>query len=388
MEIDKNRLLIISSGFPDKSGNYLAHTFVKGYVDEAMHLYQDVTVLVLRPFLPKLLRSFTGKSSAEISNYSYENVQVVYKSYPYIPLWPFANYKGKIAYFFISSSIFKYISNKTIMHANFTSPSGVFASLLSKKLNKEYILTVHEDHDWLIKEIDKKNKLLINAWKGAKILIRVNNLDNDILKQYNKNVVTIPNGFNHRKFKVLDKEKCKENLKNFNDKKIIVNIGFYKEQKNQKLLIDAVNLLPNNIKRNLKCYIIGGGPKHDELKDYVDTCGLNNIVEIVGQVKHEELPIYLNVADIFCLSSNSEGNPTVMFEALGVGIPYVGTNVGGVPEIITSDAYGFLCPPNDKQKLKKIIEKGLNKDWDKTKIIKYARSFSWKNIFLKTKQYY
>jgi glycosyltransferase involved in cell wall biosynthesis len=77
-----------------------------------------------------------------------------------------------------------------------------------------------------------------------------------------------------------------------------------------------------------------------------------------------------------------------MFEALGIGLPYVGTNVGGIPEIIISEKYGLLCNPGKKVDLSKIIDKGLNKNWNKNEIINYSKEFSWENIFLKTKQYY
>lgn len=386
--MQKKNLLVISSGFPDESGEYLAHTFVKGYVDEARHYYQSIIVLVLRPYVPNLLNRIINKGSNIVNDYSYGNVQVKYKSYPYIPVWPLSRIKGKIAFLFLSNSIMKMIGNNTIIHANFTSPSGVFANFLSKKIDENYILTVHEDHDWLTQEINEKNKLLIDTWKNAKKLIRVNNLDNAILSQFNKNVITIPNGFNHRKFKAMNKDECKRKLSITGNKKTIVNIGFYKEQKNQKLLIEAINLLPSKVKKNLTCFIIGGGPKYDELVNLTESYNLQNTVHIIGQIRHEKLPLYLNVSDIFCLSSNSEGNPTVMFEALGVGIPYVGTNIGGVPEIITSDKYGLLCQPNDKQALKEIIEEGLNKNWNTNEIIEYGSSYSWKNIFLETQQYY
>ena len=63
---------------------------------------------------------------------------------------------------------------------------------------------------------------------------------------------------------------------------------------------------------------------------------LEQVIHIIGQVEHDKLPLYLNVADIFCLSSNSEGM-IVMFEALGIGVPYVGTDVGGIPEVAISE---------------------------------------------------
>ena len=60
-------------------------------------------------------------------------------------------------------------------------------------------------------------------------------------------------------------------------------------------------------------------------------------VEFVGGKPHAEIPIWMNACDVFVLSSLSEGNPTVMFECVGCGKPFIGTKVGGIPEIIISD---------------------------------------------------
>ncbi len=387
-ERSKDELIVISSGYPDETGDYLLHTFVKGFVDEAKEYCKKINVIVLLPHIPLPFGKSISKFPKNLKSYSYDNINVIYEKYPYIPIWPFTKFKGRIAYFFSSSKVNGLVNKNSIIHANFTSPAGVFANLICRQTNKDYTLTIHEDHDWLMHEIKSNNSLLISAWKNAKTIIRVNKLDNAILSQFNKNVITIPNGYNHRKFKVLDKEDCRKKLKIINKKYVVVNIGFYNEQKNQKLIIDAIELLPDNLKNNLQCYIIGGGPKQQELKSQVDVANLNDTIEIVGQVKHDELPFYLNAADVFCLSSNSEGNPTVMFEALGAGIPYVGSNVGGVPEIITSEEYGFLCTPKSAEKLNVVLEKGLNKKWNKDKIIEYSKQFSWKEIFLTTKQNY
>ena len=57
-------------------------------------------------------------------------------------------------------------------------------------MENEYTLTVHEDHNWLLKEVKSKNPMLINTWKNANIIIRVNKLDNALLSQFNENVIT------------------------------------------------------------------------------------------------------------------------------------------------------------------------------------------------------
>jgi len=88
----------------------------------------------------------------------------------------------------------------------------------------------------------------------------------------------------------------------------------------------------------------------------------------------------MNACDLFVLPSLNEGNPTVLPEALGCGKPFVGTRVGGVPEVISSDDYGLLVEPADAEDLAEKILAALNREWDREAILRYAQQFTWENI--------
>ena len=68
-----------------------------------------------------------------------------------------------------------------------------------------------------------------------------------------------------------------------------------------------------------------------------------------------------------------------MFEALACGLPFIGTNVGGIPEIITKDC-GYVVESKDVKALVESITKGLGKKWNKEEIINYAKQFEWNNV--------
>jgi len=107
---------------------------------------------------------------------------------------------------------------------------------------------------------------------------------------------------------------------------------------------------------------------------------LENFVMLKGFVFHERLPTLMNSCDFFVLPSLSEGNPTVMFEALGCGLPFLGTKVGGIPEVIISEDYGYVFDSADSGRLSQAMLLALNREWDKKVIIDYAKKFSRKNI--------
>ncbi|HOV66998.1 MAG TPA: glycosyltransferase, partial [Methanoregulaceae archaeon] len=73
-------------------------------------------------------------------------------------------------------------------------------------------------------------------------------------------------------------------------------------------------------------------------------------------------------------------NPTVMFEALGCAIPFIGTNVGGIPEIIVSEEYGLVVEPSNPEVLARAVLGGLERTWDREAIARYSRQFSWDAI--------
>jgi glycosyltransferase involved in cell wall biosynthesis len=101
---------------------------------------------------------------------------------------------------------------------------------------------------------------------------------------------------------------------------------------------------------------------------------------LAGGKPHDEIPLWMNACDLFVLPSLNEGNPTVLPEALGCGKPFVGTKVGGVPEVIASDDYGLLVEPADPEGLAEKILVALDREWDREMILAYAERYTWENI--------
>ena len=58
----------------------------------------------------------------------------------------------------------------------------------------------------------------------------------------------------------------------------------------------------------------------------------------------------------------------------------MGTRVGGVPEVITSDDYGLLVNPADSEDLAEKILTALEREWDREAILRHAQQFTWENI--------
>jgi len=78
-------------------------------------------------------------------------------------------------------------------------------------------------------------------------------------------------------------------------------------------------------------YLIGSGPLEQELKKLTERLGLETQVHFLGF--KENAAAYISAADVLLISSDSEGIPTVLLEAISLKTPVVSTDVGGVPEV-------------------------------------------------------
>ncbi len=160
--------------------------------------------------------------------------------------------------------------------------------------------------------------------------------------------------------------------------KVIFGLGYLTERKGFQFLVQAMSDLVKTTP-DLICVIGGMGPARHDLESKSKLLGLSKNVRFVDFIPRDKLNYYYNAADLFVLPSLNEGNPTVMFEALACGIPFIGTPVGGVPEVIDSDDYGLLARTGSTEDLATKIQEGLTKSWDRQKIHAYAQRYSWEN---------
>lgn len=131
---------------------------------------------------------------------------------------------------------------------------------------------------------------------------------------------------------------------------LIVNCGRLVEQKNHKLLISA---FAEALKKDdsLRLEIYGEGPLREELMLQIDTMGLNNKAFLMGITKN--VPSILGKASIFVLSSDYEGMPNALMEAMAVGVPCISTDCPcGGPQMLLQGTNNKLAKVGNKTDLK------------------------------------
>ena len=127
------------------------------------------------------------------------------------------------------------------------------------------------------------------------------------------------------------------------DAVVCLNIGSLTEQKNRRTLLDATARLSDI--EALRMLVVGSGPEKEELEARVSDLGLSGRVLFLGQ--RLDVPDLLAASDIFVLSSDWEGLPITILEAMASGVPCVSTAVGGVPEALTDGVSGLTVEPGD-----------------------------------------
>ena len=208
----------------------------------------------------------------------------------------------------------------------------------------------------------KYKKEILNVLSSAKKIITVSKdnykLLNEIFPDVANKTVLIPNGYNDEVFflKQYDKEEILNKLglyKKYN--KIVTYVGKLVEVKGIDILLKAATLYQRN---DVLTLIVGEGILLENLQKMVKKLKLQNVVFIGNQTQENLRKIY-NISDVVIVPSRSEAFGLVIIEALACGTPVIGSNVGGIPDIITSQT-GILFNKNDyiglAQNILKIID--------------------------------
>ncbi|MRT17796.1 glycosyltransferase family 4 protein [Vitellibacter sp. q18] len=143
----------------------------------------------------------------------------------------------------------------------------------------------------------------------------------------------------------------------------IVNVASFTLIKNQKMIIDSIE----NLDFDLTLTLIGDGPKRKELMDYSHCKGLTDRIKFMGKIDTVNEQLLNN--DCFVLSSNTEGFPNALLEAMAAGLPVISTNcISGPLELLNKNnevaikkgefyvaEYGILINVNDILALSRAI---------------------------------
>lgn len=185
----------------------------------------------------------------------------------------------------------------------------------------------------------KFSKLWLNCFETCSALILQSQDQKPFFsKKVQEKSVVIPNPVNPR---YLETEKTEYNSGSHK----IVAAGRLSEQKNYKMMIDAVSSVSDEY-RDVSLHIYGIGDLEEQLNSYIKESGLENNVKLMGR-SNELYNVYKD-ADLYLMSSDYEGMPNALAEAMAIGLPCISTDCKTGPrDLIDDSENGFLVPCND-----------------------------------------
>lgn len=282
----------------------------------------------------------------------------------------------------ISSSIFQALSNnfylikkiKTILKDHdvdltigFTTTANILATIASRARNIPCIISERSNpHIYVLNKLwSTLRKFTYN--KVDLLVVQTEDNKSNFSKYISKEKIKVlPNPLSRH---LIDRKKYspKEN--------IILSVGRLDKNKSQDLLIRAFSSINTD---GWRIVFVGDG---DEKLNYINltkSLGLESKVDFLGNVTN--VYDYYNSSKIFAFTSQSEGFPNVLIEAMYFELPCISTNCpSGPSEIINNDHNGFLIPVNDQQALEKKLSLLITSE--------ELRNEIGKNAYLSAKEY-
>lgn len=152
-------------------------------------------------------------------------------------------------------------------------------------------------------------------------------------------------------------------------KKVILSAGRLVPWKGFETLIV---LMPEILEKvpDASLVIAGDGPDYERLLNLIKEKGLEDHINLTGQLSHDVLLSYIRASTVFVLNTSYEGLSHQLLEVMACGVPVITTNVGGNPEVITNGKDGVLVSYNNKDELLSHIVRLLTHSSNREKLIK------------------
>ena len=269
------------------------------------------------------------------------------------------NYLGRRAKFIVCLLL---LIKKIIFKKNITVfcfQGLAYCTILCKILSTKIVIRSNSSPSGWSQNILKKILYRVIYNLADKIIVNSLDFQKELKKKFNLNSQCIYNPLNKNDIIKNSKEKIKFKFFKKRDFKII-SVARFSSQKDHFSIVKSINLLKDSYK-NIKVLLIGSGKKKKAIKNLINCLKLNKYFKIID-FKKNPYP-YIKKSDIFILSSNFEGLPNVLLEAMTLNKLVISSNCPtGPSEILDNGKGGLLFKVRDyKQLSQKIVFAFKNK---------------------------
>ena len=269
-----------------------------------------------------------------------------------------------------------------LIDAHFAYPDGYAASLLGKWFKIPVTITLRGTEVPLSKMPARKEKMMLALDNATKVFSVANSLKEHVVKlgADPDKIEVVGNAVDTGKFYPVDKQEAKKQLDISETAKVIVSVGALVERKGFHRILEVMPALLKKFPDVVFLIVGGNSPEggiQPRLEKQVETNNLQKHVRFLGALPASELKVPLSAADVFVLATANEGWANVFLEAMACGLPVVTTDVGGNQEVVNNTDLGIIVPFGDPEALEKGLLEALKKQWDKEKILNYAKQNNW-----------
>lgn len=255
------------------------------------------------------------------------------------------------------------------IHAHFADRATVVAFVASRLLGIKHSFTAHA------KDIYAEDVFLADKIKTAEFVTTCTKFNQDYLNSLTdepEKVHLLYHGLDFSDFANLQKTTSKEPL--------ILAIGKLVEKKGFTYLIEACAKLHEQGRRFV-CWIIGEGPDRKGLQVQIEQAGLQDFVQLKGNLPYSKVIEALSRATLFTLpcvvaaNNDRDGIPNVILEAMASGVPVVSTPISAIPESIIDGETGYLVPSRDSEALASKLAHLLDSPSERERLSHHAGVF-------------
>ncbi len=169
----------------------------------------------------------------------------------------------------------------------------------------------------------------------------------------------IPNGIDPDRFR-RDAAQVKVDRERWNcqsDEFVIGSVGRLEPQKRFDLLIESIARIHRESPQT-RLLIAGEGSQRQSLQSLIDRLQLSDVCRLIGHCS--QISQFYQALDLYVQSSDYEGTPNVILEAMAMEVPIVATDAGGTSDILTNGVDGMIVPIQNVESLTEAIGRCLN----------------------------
>ncbi len=263
-----------------------------------------------------------------------------------------------------------------VLLATWAYPDGCASVLFGRTIRKPVVVKVHGTDMNYVAKLPSARAVLKRTLPRADALVSVSRPLSRELEDAGvpaSKIALVANGVDTAVFHVRDKREMRRKLGLPEGAKVVLFVGRLEPQKGIAELLEAWDVVRAEVPGAVLA-LVGEGVSRPEVDAKV-AASAGSIVA-PGAKPLREVAEWVGACDVFTLPSWMEGTPNVVLEALASGRPAVGSDVGGIPDVLADARSGLVVKARDPRALAGGLIAALRRDWD-PEVVKSCGPGSW-----------